>query len=83
MSATQQDPRQGNIDLMNRYAHALDVRDWALFESLFTAGASFAMREWGENAVPLLVYEAVPECRVLTSASTSSSRDRSVYWGDV
>ena len=46
------DVRQANIDLMHRYAHALDVRDWALFETLFTADSSFAMREWGENAVP-------------------------------
>lgn len=52
MTAAQADPRQANVDLMNRYAHALDVRDWPLFESLFTADAEFAMREWAENAVP-------------------------------
>ncbi len=46
------DPHQANIDLMNAYAHALDTRDWPLFASLFTDNTSFAMREWGENAVP-------------------------------
>ncbi len=45
-------PHQANVDLMNAYAHALDMRDWALFESLFTRDTSFAMREWGENAAP-------------------------------
>ena len=45
-------PYQANVDLMNAYAHALDSRDWALFASLFTEVTVFAMREWGENAVP-------------------------------
>jgi hypothetical protein len=46
------DPRQANVDLMNRYAHALDTRDWALLASLFTEDAGLHAREWGENAVP-------------------------------
>ena len=48
----QHDSRAANIDLMNRYAHALDVRDWALFASLFTADAVFTAQQYGENAVP-------------------------------
>ena len=46
------DARQANIDLMNRYAHALDVRDWDLFASLFTEDAKFHARQYLENAVP-------------------------------
>jgi hypothetical protein len=41
--------QQAHIDLMNRYAHALDVRDWGLLASLFTADASFAAREIREG----------------------------------
>lgn len=41
--------RQAHIDLMNRYAHALDVRDWALLASLFTEDASFRAREIREG----------------------------------
>lgn len=37
--------QQDHIDLMNRYAHALDVRDWNLFASLFTEDAGFRARE--------------------------------------
>lgn len=36
--------QQDHIDLMNRYAHALDVRDWDLLTSLFTEDASFRAR---------------------------------------
>lgn len=43
---------QANIDLMNAYAHALDVRDWALFASLFTRDTEFAARQYLENSVP-------------------------------
>ena len=46
------DPRQANIDLMNRYAHALDVRDWEMFASLFTEDAEFRARQYLEDAVP-------------------------------
>ncbi|MCX7864169.1 MAG: nuclear transport factor 2 family protein [Novosphingobium sp.] len=46
------DAYQANIDLMNAYAHALDTRDWALFETLFTLDTEFAARLWEENAVP-------------------------------
>lgn len=46
------DPRQSNIDLMNRYAHALDVRDWTMFSALFTEDAEFRARQHLENAVP-------------------------------
>lgn len=46
------DAHQANIDLMNQYAHALDVRDWKLFASLFTEDTEFAARQWEENAVP-------------------------------
>ena len=49
---TGKEPHQANVDLMNAYAHALDMRDWDLFASLFTQDTSFAMREWAENAVP-------------------------------
>lgn len=48
----QPDPHQANVDLMNRYAHALDVRDWDLFASLFTEDAEFFARQYEENAVP-------------------------------
>ncbi len=43
---------QANVDLMNTYAHALDTRDWNLFESLFTEDTEFAARQFEENAVP-------------------------------
>lgn len=46
------DARQAIIDLMNDYAHALDVRDWDLFASVFTDDAIFAARQYLENAVP-------------------------------
>lgn len=46
------DPHEANVELMNCYAHALDTRDWDLFTALFTEDCIFAMREWGENAVP-------------------------------
>jgi len=36
--------RQANIDVMNRYCHALDTRDWDLLRSLFTEDMSFAGR---------------------------------------
>ncbi|MCB2059642.1 MAG: nuclear transport factor 2 family protein [Novosphingobium sp.] len=49
---TADDPRQANIDLMNRYAHALDMRDWDLLASLFTEDAEFYARQYLENAVP-------------------------------
>src|SRR5438067_11117691 len=35
------DPRQAHIDMMNRYAHALDTGDWALLDSLFTEDGVF------------------------------------------
>jgi 3-phenylpropionate/cinnamic acid dioxygenase small subunit len=41
--------QQAHIDLMNRYAHALDMRDWALLASLFTDDASFRAREIREG----------------------------------
>jgi 3-phenylpropionate/cinnamic acid dioxygenase small subunit len=41
--------QQDHIDLMNRYAHALDVRDWALLASLFTEDCSFRAREIREG----------------------------------
>ena len=41
--------QQAHIDLMNQYAHALDVRDWDLLASLFTADASFRAREIREG----------------------------------
>jgi hypothetical protein len=41
--------QQAHIDLMNRYAHALDLRDWDLLASLFTADASFRARELHEG----------------------------------
>jgi 3-phenylpropionate/cinnamic acid dioxygenase small subunit len=37
--------QQDHIDLMNRYAHALDVRDWDLLASLFTEDCTFRARE--------------------------------------
>jgi len=46
------DPYRANIEVMNRYAHALDIRDWALLASLFTSDAAFHARQYGENAVP-------------------------------
>jgi hypothetical protein len=44
--------QQANIDLMNRYAHALDVRDWDLLASVFTEDASFGAREILEGGIP-------------------------------
>ncbi|MBV1687553.1 nuclear transport factor 2 family protein [Novosphingobium sp. G106] len=44
--------QQDHIDLMNRYAHALDVRDWGLLASLFTVDAAFRARVILEGGVP-------------------------------
>lgn len=41
--------QQDHIDLMNRYAHALDVRDWDLLASLFTEDCTFRAREIREG----------------------------------
>lgn len=43
--------QQDHIDLMNRYAHALDVRDWDLLASLFTEDAGFRARVILEGGV--------------------------------
>jgi hypothetical protein len=50
MTAT--DVRQAHIDLMNRYAHALDVCDWALLESLFTEDCSLRARVLVDRKAP-------------------------------
>ncbi|KHK93169.1 nuclear transport factor 2 family protein [Novosphingobium malaysiense] len=42
---------QANVDLMNRFAHALDSRDWDLLASLYTEDARFHARQYLENAV--------------------------------
>lgn len=52
MNDTKADAFQANIDMMNAYAHALDVRDWDLFASLFTEDTEFAARQYLENSVP-------------------------------
>ena len=52
MDETRSDAHQANIDLMNRYAHALDVRDWDLFASLFTDDMRFRARQIGEDGTP-------------------------------
>lgn len=44
--------QQDHIDLMNRYAHALDVRDWDLLASLFTQDAGFRARVILDGGVP-------------------------------
>ncbi len=44
--------QQDHIDLMNRYAHALDVRDWDLLASLFTQDCTFRARVILEGGVP-------------------------------
>jgi 3-phenylpropionate/cinnamic acid dioxygenase small subunit len=36
--------RQAHIDLLNRYAHALDTRDWSALAALFADDAIFAAR---------------------------------------
>jgi hypothetical protein len=41
--------QQDHIDLMNRYAHALDMRDWDLLASLFTEDCTFRAREISEG----------------------------------
>lgn len=48
----QQAPRIAIVDLMNRYAHALDTRDWGLLEDCFAEDAKFRARKYLENAVP-------------------------------
>ena len=35
------DARLAHVDLMNRYAHAMDTRDWSLFASLFAEDCMF------------------------------------------
>jgi len=52
MDETRTEARQANIDLMNLYAHALDVRDWDLFASLFTQDMRFRARQIGEDGKP-------------------------------
>jgi hypothetical protein len=36
--------RQAHVDLMNRYAHAMDHRDWPAMKALFTPDAEFGAR---------------------------------------
>jgi hypothetical protein len=43
-TAVNEDARQAHIDLMNAYAHALDVCDWPLLTSLFTEDCSLRAR---------------------------------------
>ena len=44
MAATDSDPRLDHMELLNRYCHALDFRDWDLLRSLFTEDAIFSAR---------------------------------------
>jgi 3-phenylpropionate/cinnamic acid dioxygenase small subunit len=36
--------RQAHIDLLNRYAHAIDGRNWQAFAALFTENAAFSAK---------------------------------------
>lgn len=44
--------RQAHLDLLNRYCHALDTRDWALLSSLFANDAVFEGRMILEDGSP-------------------------------
>ena len=46
------DARQANINLMNRYAHAMDTRDWRAFAALFTDDAVFTAQQGLAKDVP-------------------------------
>ena len=51
MSNSLEAVRQAHIDLLNRYAHALDKRDWPAMTALFTADVVFgAKRLLGHGA---------------------------------
>jgi hypothetical protein len=50
--ATVEDARQAHIDLMNRYAHALDVCDWDLLKGLFTEDCSLRARVLVDRKAP-------------------------------
>lgn len=52
MSETPQSMHQAHIDLMNDFAHALDMRDWELLSSLYADDAEFYARQYLENSVP-------------------------------
>jgi hypothetical protein len=52
MQASNADVRDAIVTVMNRYAHALDVRDWNLLTSLFTPDARFHGRQYGDYSVP-------------------------------
>jgi hypothetical protein len=44
--------RQDHLDLVNRYCHALDSRDWDLLASLFTEDVHFAARQLLKGGCP-------------------------------
>jgi hypothetical protein len=44
MTAATDDARQAHIDMMNRYAHALDTCDWGLLDGLFSEDVAFRAR---------------------------------------
>jgi len=52
MSKTSQSTHQAHVDLMNDFAHALDIRDWELLSSLYVDDAEFYARQYLENAIP-------------------------------
>jgi hypothetical protein len=65
---------QAHVDLMNRYAHALDVRDWDLLASLFTKDASFRAREIREGV-------AQPDNTAMDGRDTIVSTLRAIWDG--
>jgi hypothetical protein len=63
MTTAEDDPRQAHIDMMIRYAHALDTVDWALLETLFTEDASLRARVLVDRKPPPPSEEYVTEGR--------------------
>ena len=83
--------QQAHIDLMNQYAHALDVRDWSLLASLFTA-ATTGLREfsharmtesklgsWMALGEPNSLMSAPPEKALPSPVSTIALTASSVF----
>ena len=52
MSESEIGVRQAHLDLLNRYCHALDTRDWTLLSSLFTDDVVFEAEMIKEDRSP-------------------------------
>ena len=67
--------RQAHVDLLNRYAHALDGRDWTALAALFTEDAAFSFARslgFGEGETDKALIEGRDALVAMISASIES-----------